>query len=338
MTVLPCRARPIHKGQVYAAVSRGSRVADSRARRNNLIFEQGSAVIELPDVDTPSPPGSEIEWELVFVTPEMADELCSNNQCNTRPPDEYTSAKYGEEIEAGAFGGTHQALATDEHGCLLDGWHRCNAIRKTGIGVWLWIARNVKSEMFPRIDRGKVRSFADVHAIDMGIPGPDAKILTAAVAICARVDARMSPAKWRQRAAFKPSAQRFRELTELYNIPVSMLEFTNPAARGSKIQKSVVLAGAYLIRRKNSEMDVKVFLQGLSEGLNDDAMKQLRDHVRQLSGERKKAWNQYIQLSAVLHTWNTWQKGAKLRSLQPSAFETMPAKVCVAMTAERLEG
>ncbi|MEU1816067.1 hypothetical protein ABZ543_12850 [Streptomyces roseifaciens] len=272
--------------------------------------------------------GSKIQWEYLQVTPELASEFLGKTECNTRPVDLATVENYVQEILDGEFVDGHEAIAFDEHGCLVDGVHRCEAIVRAGVTLPMWAAKGVPSDFFDKMNRGRNRSFADVVAAERRIEAPDAKIIVAATTITAKVDMRMPKQKWRQSKAFKPSARTFRLMAEKYAIPHQLLEHTNAAARGTKMQKGVVLAGAYLIQRKCPDAPVVSFLQGLGTGKGiTDARVQLRDHTRGLKGERKKAWDQFTQLSALLHCWNAWARGTELKNLQPSAFERLPSSI-----------
>jgi hypothetical protein len=95
--------------------------------------------------------------EHVLVTPTMAAEFLKRNRGN-RPISRRRVKAFAKLISSGAFGHTHQGMALDEVGDLLDGQHRLAAILETGISVWMVVARNVPRATFTQIDAGGTRS------------------------------------------------------------------------------------------------------------------------------------------------------------------------------------
>jgi hypothetical protein len=57
---------------------------------------------------------------------------------------------------------THQGAAFNSSGHLIDGHHRLTAIVNTGVSVWLLMVRAVPDETIEAMDRGAIRSMADV--------------------------------------------------------------------------------------------------------------------------------------------------------------------------------
>lgn len=68
-------------------------------------------------------------------------------------------------IELGQWRLTHQAIALDSAGVVLDGQHRLHAIVRAGRPVQIMIARDVPRASFDVIDTGATRSPADVLRI-----------------------------------------------------------------------------------------------------------------------------------------------------------------------------
>jgi hypothetical protein len=68
-------------------------------------------------------------------------------------------------ITSGQWRLTHQAIALDSSGVVLDGQHRLHAIVRAGVPVQVMIARDVPRSSFDVIDTGAVRSPSDVLRI-----------------------------------------------------------------------------------------------------------------------------------------------------------------------------
>lgn len=76
-----------------------------------------------------------MEW--VFVSPERARTMLGRNEGNRqRRPS--TVSHYADQMKRGEWQQTHQPLAFDEDGNLIDGQHRLAAVAQSGIGIWFW--------------------------------------------------------------------------------------------------------------------------------------------------------------------------------------------------------
>lgn len=83
-----------------------------------------------------------------------------------------------EEISAGRWQITHMGIALDPKGNLLDGQHRLAAIVQSDTPVQIVVARNVPPEAYMAVDRGKMRSIADVLHTDRRSTSIAAAIVT----------------------------------------------------------------------------------------------------------------------------------------------------------------
>lgn len=76
-----------------------------------------------------------MEW--VFVSPERARTLLGRNEGNRqRRPS--TVSHYADQMRRGEWQETHQPLAFDEDGNLIDGQHRLAAVIESNVGLWFW--------------------------------------------------------------------------------------------------------------------------------------------------------------------------------------------------------
>jgi len=64
-------------------------------------------------------------------------------------------------MDSGEWQLTHQGIAFDKDGNLLDGQHRLQAVINHGRGVEFMVTRNLPHEVFSSLDRGVVRTLAD---------------------------------------------------------------------------------------------------------------------------------------------------------------------------------
>lgn len=101
--------------------------------------------------------------ETVDLTPEDASKLLAHSQGQRqRSISKGHVERIAHAIRTGQWRETHQPIALDRDGVVIDGQHRLSAIVQAGIPVRLMIARDVPAETFDVIDTGKIRGPADV--------------------------------------------------------------------------------------------------------------------------------------------------------------------------------
>lgn len=113
-----------------------------------------------------------IESRVETITPEMATQYLSFNTKNRSIRRQEVEA-YARAIKSGAFVTTHQGIAFDDEGNLIDGQHRLMAIVSAGAPVQMMVTRGVPSNAMQIIDRGSSRTMRDVIAL--GEYGDDSK-------------------------------------------------------------------------------------------------------------------------------------------------------------------
>jgi len=101
--------------------------------------------------------------EMIEITPQVAIKMLSKNEGNRKIAPS-TVLKYTKEMLAGEWRETHQGIAIDETGNLIDGQNRLMAVIKSGITIKTTITTyygDLPTIMLP-LDRGKTRSLADI--------------------------------------------------------------------------------------------------------------------------------------------------------------------------------
>lgn len=108
-----------------------------------------------------------VNINLETITPDVARHLLSKNISNRslRPMkvDEYTR-----QMRSGDWQITHQGIAINKHGQLIDGQHRLTAVVRSGVTVQMFVARGFDAEDHRglMVDTGIKRTVADVYGID----------------------------------------------------------------------------------------------------------------------------------------------------------------------------
>jgi len=95
------------------------------------------------------------------VNPTKATEWLNRNHPKNRKLSKTTSMVYGLDMLDGTFHLTHQPIAFDVDGYLIDGQHRLAAVVESGCPQEFVVARGVAREVIKYTDRGRKRSTAD---------------------------------------------------------------------------------------------------------------------------------------------------------------------------------
>lgn len=112
------------------------------------------------------------------VTPDQATVWLTQNSPHNRKINPHRVASMAEAMLAGQWVDTHQGIAFSPSGVLLDGQHRLRAIIRADVPVRLMVARGVPEESFGLLDRGQMRSLAQV------CPDIDRAVVQAAGYLC----------------------------------------------------------------------------------------------------------------------------------------------------------
>lgn len=103
--------------------------------------------------------------EFILVTPEMAAVwLASNNSNRTLRP--YKVNDYIRDIQADRWTFSNDGICLAEDGRLLNGQHRLTAIIESGKAAWLLVIKEMPPEAMVAMDRGTVRTTADLLKLD----------------------------------------------------------------------------------------------------------------------------------------------------------------------------
>ena len=112
--------------------------------------------------------------ELVFVTPATASRWLAHNHGN-RPVSEVTVRRWTDLFNLGRYRLTHQGIAFDQDGNMVDGQHRCSGLSRSDCpGAWVQVTHGVDRAGFAVMDTGNTRR------ADQFIPGPNASTKAAA--------------------------------------------------------------------------------------------------------------------------------------------------------------
>jgi hypothetical protein len=101
------------------------------------------------------------KMKLVTVSPELATKWL-NGHVNFRPISERTISQYIADIAGGRWQENGETIKLDEHGKLVDGQHRLEAIIRSGKSVESWVFEGARKAILRTVDTGKRRTLGDL--------------------------------------------------------------------------------------------------------------------------------------------------------------------------------
>lgn len=104
---------------------------------------------------------AELVLSLEYITPERAKHYLKRNKTN-RPLKQDNLVKLTNDLLHGNFRLTHQGIAFDWDGNLIDGQHRLLAVIESNTATEMYVTYNCNPENFKVIDCGTSRTSADV--------------------------------------------------------------------------------------------------------------------------------------------------------------------------------
>lgn len=104
----------------------------------------------------------EITFKRELITPTRANELLSVNIQNNRPINKSAVNLYASEMLAGRWNeNTGATIVVSDTGKLLDGQTRMQAIRVSGVSLFMTVCYGVSENSIMQIDQGRLRSKGD---------------------------------------------------------------------------------------------------------------------------------------------------------------------------------
>jgi len=107
-----------------------------------------------------------VETKMQVITPKEATRIIEKSNIDNRKVRLHHVEWFSNLIKNGEWVLTHQGIAFDVNGRLVDGQHRMLAIAKSGIDTPILVTRNLKEEAYNAIDTHSKRSVADIYKVN----------------------------------------------------------------------------------------------------------------------------------------------------------------------------
>lgn len=213
--------------------------------------------------------------ETMMVTPEMAKKFIQKNVQNRPVSKQYVRALVSD-IVSGKFYTTHQGIAFDEDGYLIDGQHRLLAIIQAGIPVTLMVTTGLPRGTVMGIDTTRKRSYANIAKL-LGRPGETNKF-----AAVARI-VEFGPNYFE---ISTPGEQT--EMVEKYKEALDFIVGYGGGIHGLRVQTLAALVRAYYHESHDRLIEfIDVYRAGVSYDPDDSAAAKLKLYML---SQGKKIW------------------------------------------------
>ncbi|MBO0813251.1 MAG: hypothetical protein J2P23_14575 [Microlunatus sp.] len=259
------------------------------------------------------------------ITPEKAAEMLEANTAN-RPLSKSIVRTFAEAMKRGDWKVTHQGVAIDTNGVLVDGQHRLAAVIEADMPVEMTVFTQVPADTFDVLDTGKRRNAADVLAIE----GEQSTHQLAAMLRSVWLYDNRRDMHWSGGGA-SVSNQQILETLEANPRVRDYVVIGERLANEVGMIKSAGGAASYLVSRVNSQKKLEPWFEGVIDGAGlqkGDARLRFRNHMlslaRREAAEVRRRRDTREHVGLYLTAFNAWAVGEQLSRLRFSPRDAMP--------------
>lgn len=249
-------------------------------------------------------PVADHQWTVIAsITPSMAAALLETMP-KQRPLRKRRVADFVADMRAGEFQITHQGIAVDSEGNMIDGQHRCRAIMEFGQPVVMQVTLGCDKTSFVAIDRGAVRTVVDDLVIMDVAAGPMAHTLQAAARITLHYEAGRVP--------WTSMTLSFGRVVEIIRAHPYLSIGVKLVHEHPRLVPGAVFAGLWAIMRERDEALADQFAASLftGEGLRKgQPVYALRESIVMSRGHRRTKTDRNIFAVKLVRAWNATRKG-----------------------------
>lgn len=287
----------------------GSFIADTGA---DVVFRRGEEILGLPVVQGKT-------WNVeVTISPADAKAILL-----AMPPQRMlspTNVRYfAELIVAGRFRVTHQGLAFDKEGKLLDGMHRLTACVQADRAISVQVTFNLDRDLFDAMDRGRVRNHAD--DLVTGTLTSDrkyAEIMAAAAKNIWQIERGLVP--WNPPPKYEFQMKELREIVARHEFIYDAISYVYKHQSSWRGIGMGVAATFYTLFHAINPQKADVFIEQVALGENlkyGDPAYAFREYRRHAGSAHGRANRSAIMITLV-RAWNAFVEGRTLTRVSSS--------------------
>lgn len=261
------------------------------------------------------------------ITPQKAQQWLDETNKSNRPLSRPVLRSFADAMERGDWKVTHQGIAFDTNGVLVDGQHRLAAIVEADMPVEMTVFTEVPPGTFDVLDTGKRRNAADALAIG----GEKYPHMLASMIRTVYLYEHRPDAAWSGRSATVTNHQ----ILDTLSAHPRLRDFI---ALGERISdatgmiKSAAGAASYLVEQVNKRGRLDDWYDGIIDGAGlakNDPRLTFRNTMfrmaRKEAGQVQRRHDTREHMTLYLKAFNAWAKGETLPRLRYTARESVPA-------------
>jgi hypothetical protein len=259
------------------------------------------------------------------ITPAKASEWLEANTTN-RPVSRTVVRAFAEAMKRGEWIVTHQGIAFDVSGVLIDGQHRLAAVVDADVPVAMTVFTDVDDGTFDVLDTGKRRNAADVLAIE----GEKSATMLAAMVRTVWLFHNRPDLNWSGGAAAVTNHQIVQTLEDHPKLR-DFVAVGEQIAAATGMIKSAAGAASYLVEHANRRTNLAPWYEGIIDGAglkkNDPRLlfrRVMFAMARKQAGQvlRRRDTREHVAL--YIKAFNAWATDDDITQLRFTTRETMP--------------
>jgi hypothetical protein len=260
-----------------------------------------------------------------MISPVKAAELLEANTSN-RPLSKPTVHSFAEAMRRGDWMVTHQGIAFDVNGVLVDGQHRLAAIIEADMPIALTVFTEVDEGTFDVLDTGKRRNAADVLAIE----GEKSSTMLAAMVRTVWLFENRPDLSWSGGSAAVTNHQVVATLEQHPKLR-EYVAVGDQVSTATGMIKSAAGAASYLVTQANKRADLSGWFEGIIDGAGlakQDPRLLFRrvmfSMARKQAGQvlRRRDTREHVAL--YVKAFNAWADDTPISGLRFTSREEMP--------------
>lgn len=272
-----------------------------------------------------------MDIQVETITPETAKFYMTMNKGN-RSLSQRTIAEYSRQMKAGKWHLTHQGVAFDEAGELLDGQHRLRAIIDSGVSVQMVVTRNMPRSTFMVLDSGQKKQARQLldgelkHRTSIASAARYLLVVEGKAGVGSQTNYIVDSCYWTSATTsdILECVERWPELQEAARLASSI--YTN-----SRITKAPHTAVIAQIMRTPFANRLPDWANGLEYGAGlqlGDPRLALRDKFLRLSSSREhEGIGKTLAYSVIVKSWNAFATNKQLKVARMGRSEAVPMVV-----------
>lgn len=252
---------------------------------------------------------------VVTVTPAMAAYWLEHLNKGNRHLSAIVAGRYAEAMKAGRWKLTHQAIAFDSEGHILDGQHRLQAVVMADMPMQFWVIPNGDRDTFAVLDVGRRRQAG--HLIDH----PHRNMIAAAARYVGAIDGTLTTGVTSGVLAGRVSNDRVIEVVEMWPELKDLAGIASSCYKAGRISGSPHLAVLAQASRTQYRDRIPEWATGIIDGIGLNATDP-RLHLRnRFMREKTARWSsseaqRVLAYGLIVTTWNYWATGRPMSVLK----------------------